>query len=117
MSHGRAGEMRQPPPAEPDSPAPIQDGCGIRGRARGRLLKISNTKSTRNVAVGTVKKSIEAISAAWFSKNVRQLSDGGFRWPTMYFETEARLISMPSFSSSPWIRGAPREHWLLTSAG
>jgi len=30
------------------------------------------TKSTRKVAVGTVKKSIETISLAWFSRKVRQ---------------------------------------------
>jgi hypothetical protein len=38
---------------------------------------MKNTKSTPNVAVGTVKKSIEMISLAWSSRNVCQLSDGG----------------------------------------
>jgi hypothetical protein len=36
------------------------------------------TKRTLNVAVGTVKKSIETISFAWFSGNVRQFCEGGF---------------------------------------
>jgi hypothetical protein len=32
----------------------------------------------RNVAVGTVKKSIPAIQSAWFLRNVRQVCEGGF---------------------------------------
>jgi hypothetical protein len=32
-----------------------------------------------DVAVGTVKKSIPAIQSAWFSRNVRQVCEGGFR--------------------------------------
>jgi hypothetical protein len=33
--------------------------------------------------------------------------DGGLRCFTMYFATVAWDTSMPSFSNSPWIRGAP----------
>jgi hypothetical protein len=36
-----------------------------------------NTDTTRNVAMGTSKKSMEAISPRWLSKNVRQVCDGG----------------------------------------
>jgi hypothetical protein len=59
------------------------------------------TNSTWNVAVGTVKKSTETISLAWFFRNVRQLWEGGFKWRTIYFETVAWLTTMPSFSNSP----------------
>jgi hypothetical protein len=57
------------------------------------------TKRTRNLAVGTVKKSTETMSCAWFFRNVRQVCDGGFRRRGMYFETAAWLISIPSFCS------------------
>ena len=43
------------------------------------------------VAVGTVEKTIEAMSLAWLVRNVRQLLDGGFRWRTMYFDTAVSL--------------------------
>ena len=43
----------------------------------------------------------ETMSFAWFSKKVRQFREGGFRRRTMYFETAAWLISIPSFCSSP----------------
>ena len=34
----------------------------------------------------------------------------------MYFETVACETATPSFSSSPWILGAPREDWRRSSA-
>jgi hypothetical protein len=51
---------------------------------------------------------IEAISLAWLVRNVRQFWDGGFWLRTIYFDTAAWETSMPSFSNSPWIRGAPQ---------
>ncbi len=45
------------------------------------------TNTTRNVAVGTVKKSIEAKSFAWLSRKVRHVWQGGFRRLIMYFST------------------------------
>ena len=33
---------------------------------------------------------------------------------TMYFATVAWLTSMPSFKSSPWMRGAPQSGLALT---
>src|SRR5438876_3530095 len=60
------------------------------------------------LAKDTVKKSIAITSGAWFFKNVRHACDGGRRGRTMYFETVASDTVRPSFSSSPWIRGAPQ---------
>ena len=61
---------------------------------------------TRKVAVGTVKKSIETRSAAWFSRNVFQVCAGGFRWQIMYLATVDSDKPMPSIFNSPCMRGA-----------
>src|SRR6478672_8213034 len=66
-----------------------------------------NTNRIRNVTVGTTKKSTDARHSKWFRRKARQVGDGGLEGRIMYFETAAWLISMPSLSSSPWIRGAP----------
>jgi hypothetical protein len=61
-----------------------------------------NTKSTRKVAVGTVKKSMDASGVTWLMRNVRQLGDrdvGGRR--PRYFATVAWEIWNPGFRSSP----------------
>ena len=54
-----------------------------------------------------------AVASAWLRRNVRQLCDGGPRRPIMYFETVDSATSNPSFSSSPWIRGAPHNGFSL----
>src|SRR5882762_10199982 len=58
--------------------------------------------------VGTVKKSIETSCWAWFSRKARQVGDGGLRQRTTYLLTLLSPMSMPSLSSSPWMRGAPQ---------
>src|SRR5438874_4926584 len=72
--------------------------CTTRRRSEDRT---TNTKSTRNVAVGTTKKSIAAMPSRWFLKNERHVGDGGLRRLTMYFSTVLFATSMPSFTSSP----------------
>ncbi len=57
--------------------------------------------------VGTTKKSMETKSLAWFLRKVRHDWEGGFRCRTMYLATVACDTGIPSFRSSPWIRGAP----------
>ena len=57
--------------------------------------------------VGTVKKSTDTKLLRWLSKKVRQVCEGGFRWRTMYLFTLVSPMSIPSLSSSPWMRGAP----------
>ena len=52
-------------------------------------------------------RSIAAMAFAWSRKNVRQVCDGGPRRRIMYLETVNSAIPKPSFSSSPWMRGAP----------
>jgi hypothetical protein len=42
------------------------------------LSRTRKTNNTLNVAVGTAKKSTDAISSAWFLRNARQLWEGGF---------------------------------------
>src|SRR3984893_16125568 len=51
---------------------------------------------------------METNCLAWFSRNVRQVCEGGLRQRTMYLLTLVSPISMPSLSNSPWMRGAPQ---------
>src|SRR5437899_4712015 len=86
-------------------------GCSVtlKCTSRRRLwVSTMSTNRTRKVAVGTVKKSNAIRSGAWFFKNVRHACDGGLRGRTMYFDTVACETVRPSFSSSPWILGAPQ---------
>jgi hypothetical protein len=59
------------------------------------------TYRTRNVAVGTTKKSMATRSWAWFRRNVRQFCDGGFRRRGMYRDTVASETLKPRMSNSP----------------
>src|SRR5467141_1545181 len=77
-------------------------GCSVTLRCTSRRLlwvSITSTNRTRQVAVGTVKKSNAIRSGAWFFKNVRHACDGGLRGRTMYFETVACETVRPSFNS------------------
>jgi hypothetical protein len=47
------------------------------------------------------------------SKKIHPGCDGGFRRPTMYFETVDWATSNPSISNSPWIRDAPQSGFSL----
>jgi hypothetical protein len=51
--------------------------------------------------VGTVKKSTDARLFRWFSRKVRHLWDGGFRFRMRYLLTLVSPMLMPSFSNSP----------------
>src|SRR5436309_8923840 len=85
-------------------------GCSVtlKCTSRRRLwVSTTSTDRTRKVAVGIVKKSNAIRSGAWFFKNVRHACDGGLRGRIMYFDTVACETIRPSFSSSPWILGAP----------
>ena len=80
------------------------DATAVADRVLGRGVLGEGFK----VAVGAVKKSIEASEPRWSSRKVRQVCDGGLRCRSgMKRETLRSLISMPSLSSSPWILGAP----------
>ena len=54
-----------------------------------------------------MKKSTDTVVARWLFRNVRQVCDGGLRRRPMYLPTLVSPTSMPSFSNSPWMRGAP----------
>jgi len=57
-------------------------GCSVTSKwtTRRRLwTKTKKTKSTRKVAVGTVKKSIEASESRWLWRKVRHVWEGGLR--------------------------------------
>src|ERR1039458_4321851 len=55
-------------------------GCSVTPKRSTFLRWCSttrNTKSTRNLTVGTVKKSVATISPMWFCRKVFQVCDGG----------------------------------------
>jgi hypothetical protein len=52
----------------------------LKWTTRRRLwTRTRETKSTRTVAVGTVKKSMEASEPRWLSRKVRHVWEGGWR--------------------------------------
>jgi len=65
------------------------------------------------VAVGTVKKSIAAITSRWFLRKLNKINQSLRASPlrparARYRETVRSEISKPSFNSSPWILGTPQ---------
>lgn len=78
--------------------------CTMRRRSWARM---TSTKSTLYVTVGTVKKSRATRSLTWVFRKPFHVGDGGLRCRTRYFSTVDFATSMPSFRSSPTIRGAP----------
>ena len=73
----------------------------------GRCYRGDLSQAEASETVGRTKKSIDARAFAWFHRNVRHVCDGGFGSRARYLDTVASETSMPSFRSSPWIRGAP----------
>jgi len=67
--------------------------CTTRRRSWERTTK---TNSTRNQAVGTVKKSIDAICFMWLFRNGRQVWDGGLRFRHRYLPTVDGATLIPS---------------------
>ena len=76
-------------------------------KRRRSCAKTTKTYKTRKVTVGRTKKSVETNCFTWLLRKVRQVWEGGLRWRAIYFATVAWETSIPSLSSSPWIRGAP----------
>ncbi|PYS08014.1 MAG: hypothetical protein DMG15_28415, partial [Acidobacteria bacterium] len=62
---------------------------------------ITNTNNTRNLAVGTLKKSIDTRSRTLLSRKVRHVWDGAVLRFGMSRETGRSETSIPSLSSSP----------------
>jgi hypothetical protein len=81
-------------------------GNGIRIPLRELSLpKIPSAGPSRCQLIAMVKPA--HFGPCEFRRNVRPPCDGDFGCLGMYFATVVCPISMPSFSSSPWIRGAP----------
>src|SRR5439155_8246651 len=68
----------------------------------------TKTNNTRKLTVGTTKKSVETGLLTLLLRKVSQVWEGGFRWRAIYLATVAWDTSIPSLSSSPWMRGAPQ---------
>ena len=62
-------------------------------------------------------RSIAAIPSAWLRRNVFQPCDGGPLLRAIYLATLVCPMSIPSLSSSPWIRGAPHNGLASSSPG
>jgi hypothetical protein len=71
---------------------------------------VSETSTTRrhHAHPGTSPGEMNVRSPRWFARNVRQVCDRVVGRPRRYRETVRSEMAMPSFSSSPWIRGAPQ---------
>ena len=86
-------------------------GCSVMlkwTRRRRSWARMSRTNSTLWVTVGTTKKSRATRSCTWFFKKVFHVGDDGLRGRTRYVSTVDLATSMPSFCSSPTIRGEPQ---------
>src|SRR5262245_41736975 len=71
------------------------------------MPRMTNTDSSRKLIVGATRKSMAPIPAAWLRRNVFQVWPDPGRRLAMYLATVDCTISIPSFSSSPRMRGAP----------
>jgi hypothetical protein len=67
----------------------------------GRASRTTKTKRIRQVSVGTGKKSMATVEPTWFSRNVRQVCEGGVRRRGISREIVRSDTSNPSFNNSP----------------
>ena len=69
-----------------------------------------------NVTVGTVKKSIAAITSRWLCRKASQRLAGSGSLGARFIQREIVLseTSKPSIRSSPWMRGAPQVEFSAT---
>jgi hypothetical protein len=63
--------------------------------------KTTKTNRIRQVSVGTEKKSMATVEPTWFSRNVRQVCEGGVRRRGISREIVRSDTSNPSFNNSP----------------
>ena len=87
-------------------------GCGmpvtLSDISRRRwCLRITKTKSSLKPTVGTTRKSMAAIPAAWLRRKAFQVCDDPPPLLAMYLATVDCATSIPSLSNSPSMRGAP----------
>ncbi len=55
-----------------------------------------------------VTEEVAASATRWLARNVRHVCDGAVPRPGRYRDTVRSETTIPSFSNSPWIRGAPQ---------
>jgi hypothetical protein len=79
------------------------------GRGRGR--------SERREAEASRLPQRTCRSQQWFCRNERQAGEGTLGRHGICLPTVAWLTSIPSLSSSPWMRGAPHRGWPGSSDG
>ena len=58
--------------------------------------------------VASMNMSTAAMTVIWFRRKLRQVGEGALGRRGKCLPTVAWLTSMPSLSSSPWMRGAPQ---------
>jgi hypothetical protein len=68
---------------------------------RRSWARITTTNRIRQVSVGTEKKSMATVEPRWFSRNVRQVCEGGVRRRGISREIVRSDTSNPSFNNSP----------------
>jgi hypothetical protein len=83
----------------------IDNGVG-RDDTSGESTTTSSSRASANI-LGEVTVG----PPRWFAKNVRQVCDRVGGRPHRYRETVRSEMAMPSFSNSPWIRGAPHRQF------
>jgi hypothetical protein len=72
---------------------------------------LSSSKASDNVFV-----QLRIRSSKWFVRNVRQVCDGTVGRLGRSRETVRSETAIPSFSNSPWIRGAPQRRFSFLQA-
>ena len=71
----------------------------------------ASTTMSSSCASANITGEINVWPPRWFAKNVRQVCDRVVGRPCRYRETVRSEMAIPSFSNSPWIRGAPQRQF------
>jgi hypothetical protein len=77
------------------------------------LGSIFKSRARLEAEILVLRQQMDAIPAAWLRANVFQPWEGGPCLVVMYLATVDWATSIPSISSSPWIRGAPHSEFSL----
>lgn len=74
---------------------------------RRSCRRMTRTNNSLKPTVGTIRKSMAPMPAEWLCRKVFQVCDRPRPPFAMYLATVDCATSIPSFRSSPWMRGAP----------
>jgi hypothetical protein len=89
-------------------------GASHNNRA-GRHTEPASTTSSSRGADDDVTCEMNAKSPRWFARNVRQVCDGAVSRSGRYRDTVRSETAIPSFSNSPWMRGAPQRRFSVAN--